>query len=102
MRITYRITEGDIHDDWSNYLDHKNNAPDTSKERQQLINQIVKIVNNTYNNHKCEVDIDKIAKAVIERTKAHEKRQTTNIKKNKQDINDLNGINVWNPHWTNG
>jgi hypothetical protein len=34
MRITYRITEGDIHDDWSNYLDHKNNAPDTNKERQ--------------------------------------------------------------------
>jgi hypothetical protein len=34
MRITYRITGGDIHDDWSNYLDHKNNAPDTNKERQ--------------------------------------------------------------------
>ena len=50
MRVTYRITEGDaLHDDWSNYLDHKNNAPDYSKDKQKLINQIIKIVNNTYN-----------------------------------------------------
>ena len=50
MRITYRITEGDaLHDDWSNYLDHPNNAPDYGKAKQKLINQIIKIVNNTYN-----------------------------------------------------
>lgn len=100
MRVTYRITEGDCRDDWSNYLDHQNNAPDYNKQKQQLINQIIKIVNNTYN-HKCEVDIDKIADAVIAKTKAHETKQSTNIKQNKQDINDINGINIWNPHWSN-
>lgn len=38
MRVTYRITDADTHDDWSNYLDHKNNAPDYSREKQKLFN----------------------------------------------------------------
>lgn len=95
MRVTYRITEGDAHDDWSNYLDHKNNAPDYGREKQKLINQIIKIVNNTYNQHQCKIDIDEIAKKVIEKTKAHEKRQTKHIIKNAQDISDFNNINIW-------
>lgn len=97
MRVTYRITEGDAHDDWSNYLDHKNNAPDYSREKQKLFNQIIKIVNNTYNQHKheCKIDIDAIAKAVIEKTKAHETRQTKHIIKNTQDISDFNNIDIW-------
>lgn len=95
MRVTYRITEGDAHDDWSNYLDHKNNAPDYGREKQKLINQIIKIVNNTYNQHQCKIDIDAIAKKVIEKTKEHEKRQTKHIIKNTQDISDFNNINIW-------
>ena len=100
MRVTYRITEGDaLHDDGSNYLDHKNNAPDYNKDRQKLLNQIVKIVNttinNSYNQHQCKIDIDAIAKKVIEKTKPHEKRQTKHIIKNAQDISDFNNVNIW-------
>ena len=96
MRVTYRITEGDaLHDDWSNYLDHKNNAPDYSKDKQKLINQIIKIVNNTYNQHQCKIDSEAIAEKVIDKTKAHEKRQTKHISKNAQDISDFNNVNIW-------
>lgn len=81
----------DLKDNWAYYTDHKNNAPDYEKKKNELIQQIVNIVINKSQ----EIDIDKVVKAVIKRTLPHEKRQTSHIKKNSNNINDISNINVW-------
>ncbi len=93
--ISWRLTDKDLKDNWSYYIDHKNNAPDYSKTENKLIQKILKIVNNTIINNTEKLDVDEVVKQVIAKTKDHEIRQTTNIIKNKQDINNINNINIW-------
>ena len=68
---------------------HKNTKKELEKLKAEVIKEVMsKIIDK-------DVDIHKIVNAVIQKTKAHEDRQTSNIKKNKQDIIDLNSITIW-------
>ena len=51
-----------------------------------------------------DIDINKIVNMVIKKQKPHEDNQTSNIQQNREDINDLNNITIWdnNTNFNNG
>lgn len=92
---TWNLTDKDLRDNWSWYIDHQNNAPDYNKQENKLIQKILKIVNNTIINNTEQIDVDEVVRKVIAKTRDHEIRQTTNIIKNKKDISGIKDINIW-------